>query len=403
MAKKNEPVTEDQKAINERISRLNSVVGAINKKFGAPVVMRASDAVKQGLLSKKIIPTPSVELNEALWCGGFCGVVELYGANSSGKTSLAIDTIVKNQNEDSNFIAGWLETEGSITKEILEDHGVQLDRLIFFRQEDVVNAENSLDIVRALIADGTLDMIVINSVAGLTPSTEAEDDLKKQNIALTARILSKFFRVANGEASKNDVALVFINQIRDNVGVMYGDTTTTTGGRAIGFYANQRIRMSMLKLQTGDPILPEEGVKIGFGVKKNRFAGKHNPYTKGEYYAIYGRGIDSTVALPAILAEKGIMRNAGAWWYYEDANGNIITIDGIPGKFKSKKDFVNVLSTNKAWKDEMMSKVSLVREQTTDEIREAEEENKAAEEVVAKEQLSDDINDLLEANSNGNK
>lgn len=213
----------------EKMKRLQASMAQINKRYGANTVMKASDAAAQGKLTKKVIPTPSLELNDALHCGGFSGIVELYGPNSSGKTSLAIDTIVKNQKLDPDFAVAWLETEGSVTEEILKDHGVDLDRLFFWRQEDVGNAENALDIERGFIVAGDIDLIVVNSVAGLTPKTETEDDLEKQNIALTARLLSKFFRVATGAASKGDVTLLFINQIRDNVGVMFGDTTTTTG------------------------------------------------------------------------------------------------------------------------------------------------------------------------------
>lgn len=213
----------------EKMKRLQASMAQINKRFGAGTVMKASDAVAQGKLTKKVISTPSLELNEALHCGGFSGIVELYGPNSSGKTSLAIDTLVKKQQEDENFVGGWLETEGSVTEDILKDHGVDLDRLIYWRQEDVGNAENALDIARGFIAGGDIDMIVVNSIAGLCPKVESEDDLEKQNIALTARLLSKFFRVANGMVSKNDITMLFINQVRDNVGQMFGDPSTTTG------------------------------------------------------------------------------------------------------------------------------------------------------------------------------
>lgn len=357
---------------------------------------------KQGKLSKKVVVTPSLELNEALWCGGLSGIVELYGSNSSGKTSLAIDTIAKNQREDKDFIAAWLETEGSVTENILKDHGIDMERLVYWRQEDVVNAENALDIARGFIEDGSIDMLVVNSVAGLSPSTEVEEDLKKQNIALTARLLSKFFRVANGAASKNDITIVFINQTRDNVGQMYGDPATTTGGKALGFYASQRIRMNMLKLQAADPIKEDEGVKIGFIIKKNRFAGQHNPFTKGEYYALYGKGIDSTVALPAILLSKGVVRQAGAYWYYEDENGKPITLDGIEGKFKSKAVFLDVIRNNKTWRDTLIGKINFSRTQTQEEVQEAERENEEANKAmdeIEKQEMTDDIEQLLDGNS----
>ena len=201
---------------------LEALKSKINKQFGADTVMTAKEAADKGKLSKKVIPTPSLELNDALHCGGLSGIVELFGPNSSGKTSLAIDTIVLAQKNDPNFVVAWLETEGSVTETILQDHGVDLDRVMYWRQEDVGNAESALDIARAFISDGNVDLMVVNSIAGLCPKVENEDDLEKQNIALTARLLSKFFRVATGVASKNDVTMIFINQVRDNVGQMFG-------------------------------------------------------------------------------------------------------------------------------------------------------------------------------------
>ena len=387
----------------EKMKRLQAKVSQINKRYGANTVMTASEAAAQGKLTKKVIPTPSLELNDALHCGGFSGIVELYGPNSSGKTSLAIDTIVKNQKIDPNFAVAWLETEGSVTEEILRDHGVDLERVFFWRQEDVGNAENALDIARGFIADGDIDLIVVNSVAGLTPKTETEDDLEKQNIALTARLLSKFFRVATGAASKGDVTLLFINQIRDNVGVMFGDTTTTTGGKALQFYASQRVKMNRNKIMAADPIKEEDGVKISCIVHKNRFAGKNNPFTKCVYYATYANGIDSVCCLPALLLEAGIMRQAGAWWYYEDAQGQLITIDGIAGKFSSKNNFLDTLRTNEAWYSEMVSRLSgnLASSQSEEEIESIKAENaeiNAIMDEVNRLEAADDINEILEQN-----
>lgn len=387
----------------EKMKRLQASMAQINKRYGANTVMRASDAAAQGKLTKKIIPTPSLELNDALHCGGFSGIVELYGPNSSGKTSLAIDTLVKNQKLDPNFVGGWLETEGSVTEQMLADHGVDLDRLIYWRQEDVGNAENALDILRGFVVGGDIDMIVVNSVAGLAPKTETEDDLEKQNIALTARLLSKFFRVVNGFAAKNDITLVFINQIRDNVGQMFGDTSTTTGGKALAFYASQRIKMNRNKIMAADPIKEEDGVKISCIVHKNRFAGKNNPFTKCIYYATYANGIDSVIPMPTMLLEAGIMRQAGAWWYYEDAQGQLITIDGIAGKFSSRNNFLDTLRTNEKWYNEMLTRLGggLATVQSAEEMAEAEAENaeiNALMDEVNRIEAADDINEILEQN-----
>lgn len=386
----------------EKMKRLKSSIDMMNKKFGKGTVMKASEAVSQGKLSKKVIATPSLELNDALHCGGFSGIVELYGPNSSGKTSLAIDTLVKEQQKDENFVAAWLETEGSVTETILSDHGVDLERLIFWRQEDVGNAENALDIARGFIIGGDIDMMIVNSVAGLCPKVESEDDLEKQNIALTARLLSKFFRVANGAASKNNVTLLFINQVRDNVGQMFGDPSTTTGGKALAFYASQRIKMNRNKIMAADPIKEEEGVKISCIIHKNRFAGKNNPYTKCVYFATYANGIDSICSLPQLLLEAGVVRQAGAWWYYEDENGQPMNVHGITCKFNSKNTFLNALRSNKDFYNEMLSRLgNISSNQSAEEIaaieKEEKEINNLMDQVNREEEIAD-INEILEQN-----
>ena len=387
----------------EKMKRLQASMAQINKRYGANTVMKASDAVAQGKLTKRIIPTPSLELNDALHCSGLAGIIELFGPNSSGKTSLAIDTIAYNQKLDPNFVAGWLETEGSVTKDILADHGVELDRLVYWRQEDVGNAENALDILRGFIMGGDIDLMVVNSVAGLAPKTETEDDLEKANIALVARLLSKFFRVANGFAAKNNMTLVFINQVRDNVGVMFGNPETTSGGKALAFYSSQRIRMGRNKIMASDPIKEEDGVKISCNIHKNRFAGKHNPFTKCVYYATYANGIDSIIPMPQMLLDAGIMRQAGAWWYYEDEQGQLITLDGIPGKFNSKNNFLNTLRTNKVWYDEMFRRLSggMASVQSAEEIAVIEQENElinATMGAITQQEAADSIEEVLEQN-----
>lgn len=389
----------------EKMKRLQASIAQINKRYGANTVMKASDAVAQGKLTKRIIPTPSLELNNALHCGGLVGIVELYGAAGSGKTSLAIDTIVKNQREDENFVAAWLETEGSVTEQILADHGVDLDRLIYWRQEDVGNAENALDIARGFIVGGDIDFMVVNSIAGLCPKVESEDDLEKANIALVARLLSKYFRVATGIASKNNITLLFINQVRDNVGQMFGDVAISTGGKALGFYSSQRIKMNRNKVMAADPIKEEDGVKISCIIHKNRFAGKNNPFTKCVYYATYANGIDSIIPMPQMLLDAGIMRQAGAWWYYEDEQGQLITIDGIVGKFNSKNAFLNILRSNKAWYDEMLNKLSrnnsTISVQSAEEIAAIEKENEeinALMDSVTRQEAADEIEEVLNNN-----
>ena len=314
-----------------------------------------------------------------------------------------MDTLAKEQKKDPDFYAAWLETESSVTEEILADHGVDLERLLFWQQEDVGNAESSLDVARGLITAGDIDMLVVNSIAGLAPKVETEDDLEKQNIALTARLLSKFFRVANGLASKNKITMVFINQIRDNVGVKYGDTTTTPGGKALAFYASQRIKMNRNKIMKEDPIGEEEGVKISCIIHKNRFAGKWNPFMKCIYYATYRNGIDSICCLPGILVEAGIVRLAGSWHYYEDENGVPITLHGTLCKFKSKGAFTDALRANEALQQEFINMLGkLSKSQTQEEIDAVKHETALIEqevaEIIEREDEATDIEELLESN-----
>ena len=368
-------------AKNEKQKALDEALGKINKKFGIGTVTKASEA--EDKLIKRTIKTPSIEFNNMLG-GGMKSFIELYGPPSSGKTSMAIETLAYNQKMDPEFIGAWLETEGSVTKEILELHGVDLNRLVYWNQEDVDNAESALDIIRSLVSSGAVDLVIINSIAGLAPKVETEDDLEKQNIALVARLLSKFFRVITGPANKNKVTMVFINQVRDKVGTMFGNPETTTGGRAIPFYMSQRVRMNSIKIMASDPIKDTEGVKISCIVQKNRFG---YPGAKTTYYANYKTGIDNIVVLPILLQEAGIVRQAGAWWYYEDENKQPLTVGGIECKFKSKNDFLDALRQNDVLREELMSKldnVNLKTESVSDEeMAEIIAENEAIESEMA--------------------
>lgn len=376
----------------EKKQTLKDVMNNINKKFGAGTVTTAAEAMKSGKLTKRVIPTPSLEVNNALY-GGFSGIVELYGPHSSGKTSIAIDTIVKAQKADPKFQVAWLETEGSITDSILIDHGVDPERLVYWNQEDVGGAENALDVSRALVSSGEIQMIVINSLAGLSPKTEVEDDLSKQNIGLLARLMSKYFKVINGELSKNNVCCIVINQVRDKVGVLYGSPETTTGGRALAFYASQRVRMSKLTLKAEDPIKDTEGVKISCSVTKNRFASKNCPFMKCEYYALFAYGIDSTVIVPQLAEEQGVVIKKGAHWYYTTNAGKEL-------HFTSKNNFIDELRSNESLKEEIISKLGMSQQQSDEEIsntiKEQEKIDKEVQEV--EQEMDNEGDDFVEPN-----
>jgi len=369
-------------ALSEKLKRLQAMEKTINKKFGEGAVMKGSDAVKAGKLDKQILPTPSAELNKALHCGGLAGIVDLFGPESSGKTSLAIEVLAKAQKENPEFVGAWLETEESVTADVLREHGVDLDRLIYWDQKTAGNAENALDIFRAYIASHEINMFIVNSVAGLSPKTEIEEDLTKQNPAVTARIMSKLFRTIMSTIDLSNTTLVFINQERDNIGQMFGNPAQATGGKALKFYSFQRIRMSRLKIDQSSPITSEEGIKVGFNVYKNRFSGTKDPYMKGEYYARYDSGIDSYVAIPGQLVEAGIVERRGSWYYYNGPNGEVMEIDGVQCKFQSQKIFIDALRSKPKLFEYFLGMLS-GRKMSPDEIKQAEADNEEGKEFIA--------------------
>ena len=330
-----------------KLKNINALLKDINTKFGTDSVSILSDVEDE--LKVKFYKTPSHEVNAMLGGGIAKGkITELFGANSSGKTSLAIEIIAKAQREDENFMAAWLETEGSMDPEYLSYFGIDLDRLVIIRQTDSLTAEKCMDILRSLIGSGEFNIVVLNSVAGLLPSKEVVDDMDKQNIALTARLLSKFFRITTGALAKTNTSLILINQVRQNLGA-YIVTNISTGGMAIPFYATQRVEMKRERIASGDPIKEDDGIKIRCKVVKNRLA-KGNPYKVCNYYALYGKGIDGVSELGAVLAREGVLRKAGAWFRLEDENGNLMQVPTSNGhvdaKWQGNAGFVNFLREN---------------------------------------------------------
>lgn len=321
-----------------------SAMAGINKQFGLGTINMAGDILD--ILKIRYYKTPSHEVNTML--GGGVGkgkIVEFFGEPSCGKTSLALEIVAHNQKLDPDFMAGIFETEGSFDPDYAtKTFGIDMSRFAYWDQKDS-GAEQGLDILRSLVASGQFNILIVNSVAGLTPEKELADDLKKQNIALQARIMSKLMRVICGIANKNGTTLIFINQVRTDVGKMFGDPNTTTGGKALGFYASQRLKMNKIKLDKADHIDEEQGIKISARTAKNRMA-KGNPYKVCYYYAIYGQGIDSLCELPDILEREGIVFKSGAWYYWKDAKGNFINFNGIEGKWKSRSAFINSMKDN---------------------------------------------------------
>lgn len=328
----------------EKRKLLDKVIADINKKAGRTVIGRPNDPEMAELTRIDFLPTPSIELNVALG-GGFARgkIIELFGEHSSGKTSLALETIALDMKNNPDSYWGWYETEGSFDLEYaMQFDGFDPDRFVLWHIEDE-GAEKGLDFLEAMIRTGQFTGIVVNSVAGLTPKSEMESEMEKQSVGLQARMMSKLMRKITGIASKNKCTVIFINQLRTNVGVMYGDPNVTTGGRALSFYASQRINMRRAKLEKSDGIAEDEGIKVVCKVAKNRFATGNQQCS---YIALYGKGIDRVRGVANAALEHGFVEQSGAWIYYPTKDNPATLPDGEVAKWQGAAKFLEYLREN---------------------------------------------------------
>jgi recombination protein RecA len=271
-------------------------------------------------------------------------IIELFGEHASGKTSIAIETMALDMKANPDSYWGWYETEGSFDIDYARQFdGFDEDRLIIWHIEDE-GAEKGLDFLEAMVRTGQFTGITVNSVAGLTPSAEMAEEMGKQSIALQARMMSKLMRKITGICSKNKTTMLFINQFRTNIGQMFGDPNTTTGGRALSFYASQRVGMRKVKLDKADGISDDEGMKVSARVAKNRLA-NGNPYKACKYTAIYGEGIDRVRGVALTAQENGIVEGS-SWIYYPSKDMMAKMPDNTDARWNGMGKFVDYLKQN---------------------------------------------------------